>query len=118
MIAALVVSLVVELAVTPARVSGDTPLAIRGTVRNVGSSTLDTEIWASTLLINEKPSENWPLAIANGLRDEKEFALPPGERVEFRRVLPSSSLLSAPGRYELVLVVHGVRSAPIVVERY
>ena len=108
----------VELTVMPTRVSNDAVLDIRGTVGNVGQSEVDTEVWASTLLVNEEPSETWSWAIANGLRDEREFALAPGERYEFRRTLPSSSLFRKPGQYELVLEVGGSRSPVVSVERY
>jgi hypothetical protein len=108
----------VELTVTPTRVSNDTVLDIRGAVRNVAQSEVDTEVWASTLLVNEEPSETWSWAIANGFRDEREFALAPGERYEFRRTLPSSSLLREPGQHELMLEVRGSRSPGVSIERY
>lgn len=106
----------VELTVTPTRVSNDTGLDIRGAVRNVGQSEVDTEVWGSTLLVNEEPSETWSWAIANGLRDEREFALAPGKRYEFGRTLPPSSLFRKPGQYELVLEVRGCRSLAVSVE--
>ena len=93
----------VELAVTPRRVWRDTPLDIWGAVRNLGPSTVDTEVWRSLLLVNGEASEIWSWAIANGLRDERELALPPTEQVEFRRTLPSSSVLPGPGQYQLML---------------
>jgi hypothetical protein len=106
----------VDLSVTPTRVSDDTPLDIRGAVRNLGASEVDTQVFASNLLVNGEPSETW-LWSMNGLHDEREWALPPGERVEFRRILPAS-VLSGSGRYELVLVVQGIRSQPVIVERH
>ncbi len=90
------VMLRVELTVTPARVSKDALLDIHGGVRNLAPSKGNTEVWASTLLVNGEPSASWSWAIANGFRDEREFALPPGERVEFCRRLPSSSVLPEP----------------------
>ena len=108
----------VELTVTPAHVSDDTLVDICGAVHNLGSSKINTEIWASILLVNGEPCENWSWAIANGLRDEKEFVLLPGERVEFRRTFPSSSIFPGSGRYEMVLKVRGVQSAEVIVERY
>jgi hypothetical protein len=108
----------VELTVTPTRVSNDAVLDVRGAVRNVGQSEVDTEVWASTLLVNEEPSGTWAWAIANGFRDEREFALAPGERYAFGRMLPSSSLFRKPGEYELVLEVGGSRSLVVSVERY
>jgi hypothetical protein len=109
-------TLAVELAIDPVVVSEHSEFDIRGAVRNLGSRDLDTRVYASALLVNGEPSGTWSLAIMNGLRDEWEFALPPGQRVEFRRLLPASSLLRGPGRYELILDVGGVRSAPVTVE--
>jgi hypothetical protein len=91
-------------------------LDISGTVTNAGDSTVDTQLATSSLLVNGQASDVWGWAIANGLRSEREFALPPGEQVEFRRVLPSS-LLPGLGRHELVLEVHGHRSPTVMVER-
>jgi hypothetical protein len=106
----------VELSVDPASVSERSQLDIRGAVRNRGALDIDTRIYASDLVVNGAPSRSWSRAIANGISDEREFALPPGERVQFRRLLPASSVLPGPGRYELVLSVHGVQSAPVTVE--
>lgn len=107
----------VELSVCATVSGGEESLDIRGTVRNTGEQTCDTRIWSSSLLVNGEPSMNWALAISNGLRDVREYALPPGESVEFRRVLPAASLLPGPGRYTLVLEVRGERSQPVVIER-
>jgi hypothetical protein len=107
----------VELSVTPASASADTLLDIGGTVRNVGLATVDTQTWASRLLVDGKPSENWAWAIGNGLRDEREFALKPGDLIEFHRSLPASVVLPGPGPHELRLEVSGVLSAPVTVEQ-
>ncbi len=109
--------LTVELTVTPGRASGDTLLDIRGAVRNHGSSTVDTQVWKSTLLVDGIPCERWSWVIANGIRDEREFALPPGEQVEFRRVLLAGAVLPEPGRHELVLVVRNIPSPKVIVAR-
>jgi len=108
----------VKLTVRPVRISNDADLDIRGVVRNAGASTVDTEIWASKLYVNGEPSEGWSWAIANGLRDEREVALPPGEEVKFRRTLPASSILPKARHYELVLEVRGFHSSAVMVERY
>lgn len=113
----MIAMLEVKLAVTPASASADSLLDIRGTVRNLGLSTIDTQIWTSRLLVDGKPSEDWAWAISNGLRDEREFALTPDDLIEFRRTLPASVVLSGPGRHELMLEVSGVLSAPVAVEQ-
>jgi len=108
----------VELTVLPVSDVFSALLDIRGVVKNVGSATIDTEVWQSILLVNGEPSDVWGLAIANGLRDPREFALPPGDTVEFRRSFPSASILQKVGRYELVLQVRGVCSPAVTIERY
>lgn len=85
-------------------------------MRNLGSEPVDTKIGASRLLVDGNPSQSWGFAIANGLRDERESALPAGERVEFRRRLPAEAVLPDPGRYRLMLVVRENRSDPVAVE--
>lgn len=107
-------SLVVDLVVEPARVTPVTlpELEISGFVMNAGTETVDTLIHASELLVDGEPSAAWMLAIGSGTRDEREAALPPGERVEFVRVM-GGSLFTSAGEHELVLVVHGTVSLPV-----
>jgi hypothetical protein len=105
----------IELKIMPVHLSEGDSLTITGVVENTGTSTIDTQIWQSKLLIDSAKVELWSLAIANGLRDEREFALPPGERVEFSRVLPAS-ILPGSGRHELILEVQGIQSTPVTVE--
>jgi hypothetical protein len=107
----------VDLSVCATRAGGKESLEIRGTVRNTSEQTLDTRVWASSLLVNGEPSMNWALAISNGLRDVREYALPPGESVEFRRILPAASLFPGPGQYTLILEVQGEQSDPVTIER-
>lgn len=109
-------SLAVKLFVEPARIAGDSELDIGGEVLNTGLATIDTRVSASVLLVNGEPSQNWPLAIGNGIRDERESALPPGEQVEFHRRLAASSVLRRHGPQEMVLVVEGVRSPSVTVQ--
>ncbi|MGB0122497.1 MAG: hypothetical protein WA419_22075 [Silvibacterium sp.] len=109
-------SLAVRLLVEPARISQNSELNIRGDVRNTGDAVVDTRIYASVLLVDGKPSENWPLAIGNGIGDERASALPPGERIEFHRTLPASSVLRQRGLHEVVLIVEGVCSPPATVQ--
>jgi hypothetical protein len=109
--------LAVDLSVTPTRVTAEDTLDIEGAVHNRGPETVDPQVAASRLLVDGEPADVWGMAIANGLGDEREAGLPPGERVAFRRELPAGSVVPGPGRHRLVLVVRGTRSGPVVVER-
>jgi hypothetical protein len=104
----------VALDVEPTTVSQATldELTVRGVITNHGDAAIDTQLIASELLINGQPSFAWGLAIGNGYRDMRETALPPGEQVDFSRVL-GKSLVHAPGDYEIVLRVLGVDSGPV-----
>jgi hypothetical protein len=93
-------------------------LAVWGAVNNRGKKVVDTELYASQLLVDGETSQTWSWAIGNGTRDEREFALEPLQTVEFSRLLPASSLLPDVGRHELVLVVRGCSSPVTVVERF
>ena len=103
----------VELEVDPVEVTPTTiDLAtVKGAVTNRSGETLDTRVRHSELRVNGERLQMWGLAIGNGSRDEREYALPPGERVEFARVL-GRQLFAGPGEYEVVLNVLGVDSEP------
>jgi hypothetical protein len=103
----------VELEVDPVEVTPTTiDLAtVKGAVTNRGGDTIDTRVRHSELRVNGELLQTWGLAIGNGSRDEREYALPPGERVEFARVL-GRELFDGPGDYEVVLNVLGVDSDP------
>ena len=108
-------SMTVELRVTPDRVpSPEDELSVRVLVSNEGSSTVDTGIAGSRLLVDGEPSAAWSLAIANGARDVRERELPAGEQVEARRKLRARALGGA-GVHELVLEAGGTRSHPVTV---
>ena len=111
-------SISVTLTVNPAEAHAGTQLDIRGTVSNLGDSVIDTRAWVSVLLVDGSPCQTWALAIANGLRDPRESALPPQQRVELRRVLPAATVLP-PGRgtHVLILEVLGTRSPAVSVKQ-
>lgn len=104
----------VELSVTPDRVSPADldELRVRVAVTNESDEPVDLELPSSTLLVDGKPSLNWSLAIGNGARDEREYALPAGESVSAERVM-GGSLVREPGEHEVTIEVLGVRSAPV-----
>lgn len=103
----------IEVDVDPDEVTPETiDLAtIRGAVTNLGDETIETHVRMSELRVNGEPLPSWSLAIGNGALDERESALPPGERLEFSRIV-GSSLFRGPGEYEVVLSLLGVESAP------
>lgn len=109
-------SIRVALTAEPERLTPSTlpSLTIGATVTNLETAPVDLEVPASQLLVDGEPSLSWGFAIANGTRDERECALPPGEHLTFRRVM-GAALFRAEGEHELVLAVRGVRSAPVIV---
>jgi hypothetical protein len=106
----------VRLAVSPSEVAEDAldQLRVHAVVVNRGEEPVDTQLVSSTLLVDGKRNFPWSMSIANGARDAREHALPPGERVVAERVL-GPALVSEPGEHEVVLEVGGVRSAPALV---
>lgn len=103
----------VRLAVSPSEVAADAvdQLRVHAEVINRGEETVDTQLVASALYVDGQRNFPWGMAIANGARDAREHALPPGERVSADRVL-GRALVSEPGEHEVVLEVAGVRSPP------
>jgi hypothetical protein len=86
------------------------PVRIRASVTNLGTDSVDTELYRSTLFIDDQPSFDWGMAIGNGAREPLEMELGPGQRVDVERVL--SGLVADAGDHALVLEVRGVRSPP------
>jgi hypothetical protein len=104
-------SIQVDVTPIPDRIAAPSdPVRIRAGVTNVGTDTIDTQLYRSALLIDEQPSFGWGLAIGNGAREPLEVELPPGQHVDVDRIL--TDLVREPGEYTLVLEVQGVRSAP------
>mgnify|MGYP001180917126 CR=1 FL=1 len=87
---------------------------IRMTAVNQGDALVDPALDSVTLLVNEVESTAWNLAVANGRRDDKWFALPPGEAVSMSWSSLGASLFPAPGEYTLVFV-YGERRLPALV---
>ena len=109
-------SLRVQLDVAPIDLTAQTlpTLLIRGMVTNLGGNTVDTQAYASELLVDGQPSMAWSMAIGNGSRAEGEQALRPGKLVVFERLM-GDALFREPGDHVLVLRVRGVASAPVKV---
>jgi hypothetical protein len=83
---------------------------------NLGCETIDPELFRSQLLVNGRESEIWRLAIGNGRREEKWFALPPGETVSMTWSTMGVSLFPFPGIYTLVIRLDDNESQPQAVE--
>jgi hypothetical protein len=101
----------VEVTPIPDRIAdASEPMRIRATVTNLGTETVDTELYRSTLFIDDQPSFDWGMAIGNGAREPLEMELPPGQHVDVDRIL--SGLVQEAGDHALILEVRGVRSPP------
>lgn len=82
---------------------------------NRGSEVIDPELHLTKLFVNGKESRAWSLAIGNGKRDAKWFALPPGEEVSMCWSTLGDSLFPAPGEYTLKLNLNNIESQTVVV---
>ncbi|MGH2732934.1 MAG: hypothetical protein ACRDJG_08365 [Actinomycetota bacterium] len=83
---------------------------------NRGDETVDPELHRAQLLINGEDSNVWGLAIANGKREAKWFALPPGETVSMTWSSMGASLFPNPGTFDLVLRFQDRELAPLHAE--
>ena len=88
-------------------------LALTLTATNDGDEVVDPELHRTALLVDGAPAIAFGLAVGNGRRDDRWFALPPGESVSMTWSSLGEAVLPAePGEHELVLALNGVRSAP------
>ncbi len=88
-------------------------LALSITATNTGSEVVDPELHRAQLLVNGEPSSAWSLAIGNGPREPRWFALSPGESVTMSWSSLGSAVLPEPGEYRLELRLDDVRSRPV-----
>jgi hypothetical protein len=79
-------------------------------VRNIGPQVIDPQLDHSELRVNGVPSHDWSMALMNSGREQKWYALPPGESVEGAWGL-ARMLFPQPGDYKLILTVGSVSSA-------
>jgi len=86
------------------------------TATNQGSEIVDPQLHKAKLLVNGKEAKVWTLAIGNGKREAKWFALPPGETVSMTWSSMGESLFTRPGVYTLALRFDETRLAPIEVQ--
>jgi len=82
---------------------------------NQGREIVDPQLHRVKLLVNGEESKVWSLAISNGKREAKWFALPPGETVSMTWASMGESLLTGPGVFTLALRFDDMQLAPIQV---
>jgi len=87
---------------------------VRFTAVNTGARTINPRLHSVRLLVNGRPSTAWMLAIGNGARDRRWYALPPGGSLQMGWPL-GKALFPAPGRYILLLQQGTLRSAAVTV---
>ncbi len=83
--------------------------------KNRGDGTIDPRLYNAKLFVNGQVSKAWSLAIGNGKREAKWFALPPGQTVSMTWSSLGESLLTGPGDFSLVLLFNNEESAHICV---
>ena len=83
---------------------------------NQGDEVVNPELYRAKLSINGEDSIVWMLAIGNGAREKKWFALPPGETVSLTWPSLGESLFPNPGVFEMVLRYFDTELAPIQVQ--
>jgi hypothetical protein len=82
---------------------------------NRGATTVDPRLDRARLEINGQDSLQWGDAIANGVRDEEWYELPPGRSVSMTWPSMGEIFFPAPGDYTLKLRLRDTESAPAVV---
>ena len=83
---------------------------------NEGGKVINPQLHEARLFVNGKESTVWSLAIGNGKREAKWFALPPGETVSMTWSSMGESLLTGPGLFRLALRLDEMQLAPIQVQ--
>jgi len=83
---------------------------------NRGTEEVDPELHQASLFINGQNSLAWSETISNGRREEKWFALPPGDSVSMSWATIGKSLFPTPGDYTLELHYGGRVMDPIQVQ--
>ncbi len=83
---------------------------------NQGDKIIDPQISRAKLFVNDKRSIVWSLAISNGKREAKWFALPPDETVSMTWSAMGESLFPKPGIFTLVLNFNEIKLNPIKIQ--
>jgi hypothetical protein len=87
-------------------------LMVHFAVVNDGDKTINPALESTQFLVNGKPLEGWPWIINNGPRDERFFALPPGDNIVFS--LAMGKQFEKPGVYRISWKGKGFQSPEIV----
>jgi hypothetical protein len=90
-------------------------LRLSVTATNEGAEVVDPELYRAELRVNGERSRAFALAIGNGRRDPKWFALPPGESVSMTWSSLGESLFPGVGEFTLVLAHDDREAEPVTV---
>ena len=82
---------------------------------NRGPEAVDPGLDRARLEINGQDSLQWGDAIANGIRDEEWYELPPGQSVSMTWPSMGEIFFPTPGTYTLKLSLREIESAPVEV---
>jgi hypothetical protein len=88
------------------------PFVIHFAVVNDGDKTVDPQLEASKLLVNGKELEDWAFNIAQGPRDNRFKALPPGDDLSLAMAL--GKYFTKPGTYRVSWKGKGFEAPEIV----
>ena len=86
------------------------------TATNQGSEIIDPELHNVRLFVNGQQSKAWSLAIGNGRREDKWFALPPGDTVAMTWSSLGEALFPEAGEFTLMLRYGDTELDPIQVQ--
>jgi hypothetical protein len=106
-----------RLSAEPASLTMDTRDRLRLTLSatNVGMEIVDPELHRAQLTVNGRRSRAFAMAVGNGKRESKWYALPPGDTVSMTWSTLGERLLAEPGDYTLVLSHEGREAEPVSV---
>jgi hypothetical protein len=106
-----------QLSAEPTSLTEDTrdQLRITLTATNVGMEIVDPELSRAQLRVNGTPSRAFSLAVGNGRRPEKWYALAPGDSVSMTWSTLGERLFPGPGEYALVLSLHDQEADTVTV---
>jgi hypothetical protein len=106
-----------QLSVEPASLTTATrdQLRLTLTAKNVGMEIVDPQLRSAQLTVNGRRSRAFSLAVGNGRRENKWYALVPGDSVSMTWSSLGESLFPEPGEYTLVLSHDGREAEPVVV---
>ena len=82
---------------------------------NAGTEMVDPELYRADLLVNGERSQHFSDTIGNGRREQKWYALVPGDTVSMTWGGLGRALLPEPGEYTLVLSRGEEEAEPVTV---